>query len=257
MGAACIHYVIADRTVIPPDRHADYTEAVVYLPDTYQVNDSTRRISDRTFTREEFGLPADGFVFCCFNNSYKILPDVFDIWMRILGAVEGSVLWLVEDHATAARNLRCEAEVRGVAGERLVFASRVPLDEHLGRHRLADLFLDTSPYNAHTTASDALWAGLPVLTRVGQSFASRVAASLLRAIDLPELIVETASEYERLAIALAGDRQRLDGLRERLERNRHTSPLFNGRLFARNLEAAYEGMFARHEAGLPPASIEV
>jgi protein O-GlcNAc transferase len=257
MGVPYIHYVIADRTVIPPDHQGDYSEAVVYLPDTYQVNDSTRRISERTITREECGLPAEGFVFCCFNNNYKILPASFDGWMRILGAVEGSVLWLLEDNAIAAANLRREAEARGIAGERLVFAQRMALDEHLARHRLADLFLDTLPYNAHTTASDALWAGLPVLTCLGKSFASRVAASLLRAIGLPELIVETADAYEATAIALAGDRARLDALRARLEENRRSFPLFDGRLFAKNLEAAYAAMFARWQAGLAPSFIEV
>ena len=194
MAADYMDYLIADPILIPAEHRQDYTEKVVYLPDSYQPNDSKRAISNRAFTRAELGLPADGFVFCCFNNNYKITPDVFDCWMRILERVPGSVLWLLEDNPTAAANLRREAEQRGVAPERLVFGSRLPLSEHLARHRLADLFLDTLPYNAHTTASDALWTGLPVLTQLGDTFAGRVAASLLTAIGLPELITSTRQD---------------------------------------------------------------
>ena len=183
------------------------------------------------FSRQELGLPKDGFVFCCFNNNYKIVPETFDSWMRVLKATGGSVLWLLEDNPTAARNLRKEAQIRGVDPERLVFAARMKLDEHLARHRVADLFIDTLPCNAHTTASDALWAGLPVLTQMGQSFAARVAASLLNAMDLPELITNTREEYEAGAIELANNPLRLSEIKKKLEQNRETSPLFNGKLF--------------------------
>jgi len=257
MGTEHIDYIIADTTVIPRDRQADYTEKVVYLPNSYQVTDSRRRISDRVFTRQELGLPEQGFVFCCFNNSYKISPPTFDIWMRLLRFVEGSVLWLLLDNPTAASNLRKEAEKRGVDSARLVFAMRTGSEEHLARHRLADLFLDTLPCNAHTTASDALWAGLPVLTCMRQSFASRVAASLLRAIGLPELITRTEAEYEALAIELAKDANVLSAIRRKLERNRRSTPLFDTRLFARHIEAAYSAMHERRLAGLAPESIEI
>lgn len=249
MGVDYIDYIIADKTIIPVEQQANYSEEVVYLPHSYQVNDSRRRISDRQFTKEELGLAEKGFVFCCFNNNYKILPTTFDGWMRILQTVEGSVLWLLEDNATAAANLRKEAERRGVENSRLVFARRMPLDEHLARHRHADLFIDTLPCNAHTTASDALWAGLPVLTCTGQSFASRVAASLLNAIDMPELITSTQEEYEAKAIDLATHPDKLRAIKNRLEQNRLTTPLFDTKLFARHIEAAYEAMYDRYQAG--------
>jgi predicted O-linked N-acetylglucosamine transferase (SPINDLY family) len=257
MGADYIDYIIADKIVIPESSQDDFTEKVVYLPDSYQVNDSKRNISDRLFTKSELGLPQNGFIFCCFNNNYKILPATFDGWMRILKAVEGSVLWLFQGNATAASNLRKEAEARGVAGSRLVFAKIMKLDEHLARHRLADLFIDTFPYNAHTTTSDALWAGLPVLTCMGQSFASRVAGSLLTAIDLPELITRSQEEYEARAIELATNPTQLQELKAKLERNRLTTPLFDGKLFAKHIEAAYEAMYARSQAGLLPEHIEI
>jgi protein O-GlcNAc transferase len=203
MGAKYIDYIVADKILIPLDAQSRYTEQVVYLPNSYQVNDRKRVISDKKFTRQELGLPEHGFVFCCFNNNYKILPEIFASWMRILNYVDGSVLWLFQDNSWVAENLKKEAKKQGITPNRLVFAERLPLSEHLARHRQADLFLDTFPYNAHTTASDALWAGLPVLTLMGESFASRVAASLLNAIGLPELITSSQEEYEALAIELA------------------------------------------------------
>ena len=257
MGADYMDYVIADKTVLPPGSESDYSEKILRLPHSYQANDSKRKISAKSFTREEAGLPPSGFVFCSFNNNYKILPETFESWMRILKAVEGSVLWLLEDNAIAAANLRKEAGARGIDPARLVFAGRVPLEEHLARHQLADLFLDTWPYNAHTTASDALWAGLPVLTYAGRAFAGRVAASLLNALELTELITNSPSDYEQLAIALARDPERLSDLRKKLEINCTAMPLFDGRLTARHLEAGYEAMLARHQAGLPPDHIEV
>ena len=257
MGSDYIDYIIADKTLIPSQSQESYSEKVVYLPNSYQVNDRKRVISERQFTREELGLPEKGFVFCCFNNNYKILPTTFVSWTRILGAVEGSVLWLFQDNSWAAENLKKEAEKRGIAAYRLVFAERLPLSEHLARHRQADLFLDTFPYNAHTTASDALWAGLPVLTLEGRSFASRVAASLLNAIGLPELITKTQEEYESLAIELAKNPQRLTDIKLMLKNNRLTTPLFDTPLFAKNLEAAYVKMYGRYQADLEPDHITI
>jgi protein O-GlcNAc transferase len=257
MGADYIDYLIADRILIPEQERKHYVEKIVYLPDTYQVNDSKRPIADRLFTSVECGLPEGGFIFCCFNNNYKILPEIFDIWMRLLNRVAGSILWLLEDNASAAHNLRREAETRGVAPERLVFAKIMDLPEHLARHRLADLFLDTLPYNAHTTASDALWAGLPVLTCLGKTFAGRVAASLLHAMGLPELITHNLVEYEALALELATTPQRLFSLKRKLAANRLTHPLFDTALFTKNIEAAYVAMWKRHQAGLAPEHIQV
>jgi predicted O-linked N-acetylglucosamine transferase (SPINDLY family) len=203
-------------------------------------------------------LPENGFVFCCFNNAYKLNPRVFRSWMTILGSVSDSVLWLSDMHADARLNLREEAIRSGIDPDRLVFAKRIASpSEHLARHQLADLFLDTLPYNAHTTASDALWAGLPVLTRIGNAFAGRVAASLLNAIGLPELITHSAEEYETLAIKLALNPGELKAIKEKLAGNRLTSPLFDTPLYTKHLEAAYQAMYQRYQAGLPPHDIEI
>ena len=257
MGADFIDYILADRFVIPEEHHACYAEKVVYLPDTYLVSDSKRVIADRKPGRAEAGLPEQGFVFCSFNNNYKIGPAVFDVWMRLLDKVEGSVLWLPESNAVVVRNLRQEAANRGVAPERLVFAPIIKLEEHLARHRLADLFLDTLPYNAHTAANDALWAGLPVLTCLGTTFAGRVAASLLNAIGLPELVTRSLEEYESLALELARNSQRLAGIKSKLAANRSTYPLFDTNRFRRHIEAAYVTMWERYQKGEPPASFAV
>jgi predicted O-linked N-acetylglucosamine transferase (SPINDLY family) len=257
MGAEYIDYIFADKTLIPADSQSCYSEKVVYLPNSYQVNDRKRAISDKQFTRQDLGLPENEFVFCCFNNNYKILPATFASWMRILRAVDGSVLWLLQDNPWVVDNLKKESEKQGVAPNRLVFAERLPLPEHLARHRQADLFLDTLPYNAHTTASDALWTDLPVLTLMGSSFASRVAASLLNAIGLPELITNTQEEYEALAIELATNPQKLVEIKLKLANNRLTTPLFDTPLFTKNLEAAYLKMHERCLAGLPPECIYV
>lgn len=257
LGASYIDYIIADRHVIPAGHEAHYTEKVVYLPDTYQVNDSKRRISEETPTRAEARLPETGFVFCCFNNNYKITPGLLDVWMRLLSRVEGSVLWLLGDRPVASSNLRREAGQRGIAPERIVFADRTRLDRHLARHRLADLFLDTIPYNAHTTASDALWAGLPLLTCVGTTFPGRVAASLLNAVGLPELVTRSLDEYEQRALELATDPAMLADVRARLARNRTSQPLFDTDRFRRHLEAAYETMWNRHQRGKPPEGFSV
>jgi protein O-GlcNAc transferase len=258
IGAEFIDYIIADRTIIPISQQNDFAEKVAYFPDSCQASDSTRTISERTFTREECGLPNDGFVFCCFNNNYKITPDVFDLWMRIMVKVPGSVLWLRGDNATAEINLKRESELRGVSAERIIFAQRLPLlPDHLARHRLADLFLDTLPYNAHTTASDALWAGLPVLTRMGETFAGRVAASLLNAVALPELVTHGSNEYEHLAVEIAKNPETLRAMKEKLAENRLSKPLFDTKLFTRQLEAAYAAMHERYQAGLAPDTIVV
>jgi predicted O-linked N-acetylglucosamine transferase (SPINDLY family) len=251
-GAPYIDYILADRFVIPEAKRECYSENVVYLPDSFMANDSKRKISERLPRRSECNLPETGFVFCSFNNSYKIVPHVFDIWMRLLRKLDNSVLWLSNTNETAIRNLRREAESRGVDPGRLVFAQRVLLNEdHLARHQLADLFLDTLPYNAHTTASDALWAGLPVLTCPGQTFAGRVAASMLSAINLPELIATTPEAYEQMAIDLANDPEKLAVIKRTLAENRLTTPLFDTKLFTRHLEAAYTAICKRHQAGAP------
>lgn len=257
MGADYIDYLIADPTLIPESCRSHYREKIVYLPNCYQANDVKRPISDRVFTRSECNLPEREFVFCCFNNAYKIVPDVFDRWMRILRQVEGSVLWLLEENEAAAANLKREAVKRGVDAERLVFAKRMAPADHLARHRSADLFLDTLPYNAHTTASDALWAGLPVVTQVGETFAGRVAASLLNAIGLPELITVTPQAYEKLCVDLATDRERLTTVKSKLADNRLMTPLFDTRRFATHIEAAYAMMYERYQTGLPPDTIYV
>jgi predicted O-linked N-acetylglucosamine transferase (SPINDLY family) len=255
MGVDYMDYIIADKVVIPESNQHFFTEKVVYLPNSYQVNDSKRVISDRVFSKNEVGIPDNAFVFCCFNNNYKILPDTFDIWMRILQSVPNSVLWLLDDNPTATSNLINEAASRGVDGKRLIFAKRIRLDEHLARHRLADLFLDTLPYNAHTTTSDALWAGLPVLTCTGQSFASRVAASLLDAIGLPELITHNAYDYEQKALELANNPFLLVQIKSKLASNRLTTPLFDTQLFTQHIEEAYLQMYQLQQSNLSPQHI--
>jgi protein O-GlcNAc transferase len=257
MGAEYIDYILGDRCVIPKQHFPHYTEKVVYLPDTYQVNDSRRVISGRMPTRAEARLPERGFVFCSFNNSYKISPMVFDVWMRLLDKIGGSVLWLVDSSATAVRNLRNEAAARGIEPDRLVFAPRIRNEDYLARCRLADLALDTLPYNGHGITSDALWAGLPVVTCLGGALPGRVAASLLAAVGLPELITRTLEEYEALAASLAGDPERLRSIRDNLARNRLTCPLFDTARFTRHLEAAYEQMWQMHQRSEAPRHFSV
>jgi predicted O-linked N-acetylglucosamine transferase (SPINDLY family) len=258
MGMDCIEYLAADRMLISAPAQKHYSEKIVYLPNSYMPNDTNRIISDRRFERSEFGLPQSGFVFCCFNNNYKLNPDVLDRWARILKQVEKSVLWLSESNATAMANLRKETASRGINPERLIFAKRLPeAAEHLARHRLADLFLDTLPYNAHTTAVDALWAGLPIVTLIGETFAGRVGASLLTAVGLQDLITSTPHEYEALAIQLANNPAKLVELKSRLIRNRATEPLFDTQLFTRHIETAYAAMYERYHADLSPEHIYV
>jgi predicted O-linked N-acetylglucosamine transferase (SPINDLY family) len=257
MGADYIDYIIADRHVIPPRDAPYYAEKVVHLPDCYQANDSQRRIGESGPSRREAGLPDDAFVFCCFNNNHKIMPDVFDVWMNLLRAVPGSVLWLLEGNPTVTQNLRREAENRGVAGERIVFAPRVASELHLARHRLADLFLDTLPHNAHTTASDALWTGLPLVTCVGSTFAGRVAASLLAALGLDELATASLGEYEALALRFARDAALLGTVRRKLASHRDTRPLFDAKRLCRHMEAAFMRMWERHRDGGAPENFSV
>lgn len=254
-GADFFDYMIADHITIPAEQRAHYSENILYMPHCYQPNDNCREIAPRAFTRADMGLPDDGFVFACFNSSYKITPEEFDIWMRLLTKVEGSVLWLYKSNRWAEANLRKEAEKRGIAASRIIFAEGIAVDEHLARQRLADLFLDTFNVNAHTTASDALWGGLPVLTRMGQSFAARVAGSLLHAVGLPELAVESSEAYEAMALELATNPARLAELRARLAANRLTAPLFDTESFIRDIEAGYDAAYARYLDGKTPDDI--
>jgi predicted O-linked N-acetylglucosamine transferase (SPINDLY family) len=249
MGSKQMDYIVADKVLIPESHRHYYAEKIVYMPNTYQVNDSSRAISNKEFRREELGLPDDGFVYCCFNNNYKIIPETFETWMRILNNVEKSVLWLFAGSPEAAENLGSEAQKRGVDPDRLVFASKMPLADHLARHRAADLFLDTLPYNAHTTASDALWAGLPVLTCTGDSFASRVAASLLFAIGLNGLVTDSLQRYEDLAVEIGQNPDLLKRIKAKLESHRLAFPLFDTQLFTRKIENAYSQMYGRYHSG--------
>ena len=257
MGTEYMDYLIADAAVIPAASTSCYNEKVVRMPHSYFPCDDQRKVSERVFTRAEMGLPERGFVFCCFNNNYKIVPETFSQWMRILQKVEGSVLWLFETSQASVVNLRGEAMKRGVHPDRLIFAQPLPSPEHLARHRLADLFLDTLPYNAHTTASDALWMGLPLVTQVGTTFPGRVAPSLLSALGVPELITQTPEAYEALAIELALAPAKLKAVREKIISQRATAPLFNTKLFTQHFEQALQAMYERHQSGLPPAAISL
>ena len=243
MSAQYMDYIIADRVIIPESLQGNYQEKVLYMPSSYQANDGARKISENNYSRDDFGLPNQGFIFCSFNNNYKITPSIFDSWVRILSEVKGSVLWLLEDNPWASTNLRKAAAAKGLDPERLIFAKRMPLAEHLARHRLADLFLDTFPCNAHTTASDALWAGLPLITIAGEAFASRVAASLLHAVDLPDLVTKNQKQYEDLAISVGSDAQKLQSIKSRLSENVAQSPLFDIKKYTLDLESLYISAF--------------
>jgi len=256
-GAAFMDYIIADRTLVPEGHEHHYSEKIIYLPHTYMPSDDEREISDRPMTRKEMGLPEQGVVFCSFNNIYKIGAKEFDVWMRLLDQVGGSVLWLKGTNEWARCNLRKEAQKRNIDPDRIIFTERVSMPEHLARLRLADLFLDTFHYNAHSTASDALWAGLPVVTLAGQGFAARVAASLLRAIGLPELVTHSTDAYERLALQLARDPEKLTALKMKLAMQRDSTPLFDTERFTRNLEKAYTQAYQHYFDGKAPADITV
>jgi predicted O-linked N-acetylglucosamine transferase (SPINDLY family) len=257
MGAPYIDYIIADRIVLPETAHGYYSENVVYLPHCYQPNDRKRPMGSDRVTRAECALPETAFVFACFNNNHKLNPQMFNVWMRLLKKVPGSVLWQLQANASVERNLRHEAELRGVSPSRLAFAPMVSLEHHLSRLHLADLFLDTLPHNAHTTASDALWCGVPVLTCIGETFAGRVAASLLSAVDLPELITSSLEAYETSALKLAHDCETLAAIKRKLAARRSSARLFDTSRYARNLESAYITMMRRQKQGLPPESFGI
>ncbi|MBK9117541.1 MAG: tetratricopeptide repeat protein [Betaproteobacteria bacterium] len=256
-GADYVDYVLADRFVIPAAQRAQFTEKVVWLPDVFQANDRKRAIAARAPARAEAGLPDRAFVFCAFGNSYKITPAVFGVWMRLLQGCDGSVLWLLGGETATVDNLRREARARGVDPERLAFAPRLPYAQHLARYRLADLFLDTLPFNGGATVSDALWAGLPVLTCAGEAMAARMGGSLLRAVGLPELVTASLADYEATAALLAREPGRLAALKATLARNRDTCPLFDTQRHCRHLEAAYAAMHERQRRGAAPESFAV
>lgn len=257
MGADFIDYIIADKTVIPIPSQIFYSEKIIYLPDSYQVNDSLRSISNNSFTKKDLQLPEDKFIFCSFNNNYKISQNTFDSWIRILKAVDNSILWILESNKVSSKNLTEYAHHNGIKEDRIIFATTMRSDMHLARLKFGDLFLDTIPCNAHTTASDALWAGLPVLTLVGNSFAGRVAASLLKALNLTDLITYTREEYESKAIEIANNSILINNLKERLQFNRSTTPLFNTELFTKNIESAYYKIHERHLNNLHPENIYI
>ena len=258
MGADYMDYLIADRTLIPEEKQHHYSENIAYLPNSFMVNDTKNKVSNRVFTRAEAGLPTYGFIFCCFNNHYKITPSTFIRWMRILSKVDGSILWLPKGNSTSVNNLKKEAKKNSVDENRIIFASRLSLrEDHLNRIQLADLFLDTMPYNAHATTSDALQVGLPVLTCIGNSFASRVAASLINSVNLPELITDNQEQYESLAIQLALNPEKIKTIKEKLNNNLIKSPLYDTPLYTQHLESAYLSMYDRYQHGLEPDHIYV
>ncbi len=257
MGADFLDYIIGDAVVTPFEHQSHYSETIVQLPGSFFATDSRRKIAPAP-SRAEAGLPEAGFVFCCFNKNWKITEPVFAMWMRLLGAVPDSVLWLKSDGPETAERLRAAASARGVDPARLIFAARVESEAaHLARHRAADLFLDTLPYNAHATACDALWAGLPLVTCRGRSFAGRVSASLLVAAGLPDLVTESLADYEALALALARDAPRLAAVRRQLEESRNSAPLFESDHLRRHIEAAYARIVEIHARGEKPASFRV
>ena len=257
MGADFMDYIVADRHIIPPENQKYFNEKVLYLPNTYMPTDNGRELSERPMKRSDMGLPEDAFVFCCFNNNYKITSSEFDIWMRLLNKVEGSVLWLRPSNKWAELNIKKEAQKRKVDPERIVFAGKVPMDEHLARHRLADLFIDTFAFNAHSTATEALWAGLPIVTKTGQGFAARVAGSLLNAVGLPELVTESEEAYEALAMELATNPEHLADIKVKLEANRLTQPLFNTKQYTNHLENGYQQVYQNYLDDKPPQTANV
>jgi predicted O-linked N-acetylglucosamine transferase (SPINDLY family) len=256
MGSSFIDYIIADPIIISEKNKPFFTEKIVFLPHTYQCNDN-KKIIEKKKSRLEFGLKEDQFVFCSFNNSYKITPKIFNAWMEILSKTENSVMWILVDNTLSSKNLQLEAKKNGVSRDRLIFSERVDISTHLSRLPLADLFLDTSPYNAHTTASDALFMNLPVLTLIGESFQARVCASLLTAIGIPELITHSLEQYKNVAIELANNGQKIIELKAKLKNNISIMPLFNTKLYTQNLEKAYKKMYEDYCAGLKPRDIYI
>ena len=240
LGTDFIDYIIADQTIIPKKYRNYYAEEIIYMPNSYQPNDNKRPISDKKITKKDMGLPEDGFIFCSFNHNYKITSEEFDIWMQVLKKVQPSILWLLKSNKWAEQNLKKEAEIRNVDPNRLIFAKKLPHDEHLARLKLADLFIDTFNVNAHTTASDALWAGLPIVTKLGEGFAARVSGSLLNAIGLSELITNNKKDYENLILELASNPEKLQVVKEKLSINRYSKPLFDTELYTKHLESGYQ-----------------
>lgn len=256
-GADFLDYIVTDKILSPPEHAAHFSEKFVYMPHTYQINDCHQKIARKEFSRQEFGLPQDGFVFCSFNEPYKIETVMFSLWMNVLQQVPSSTLWLIRKNRAAEAHLKTEAAGRGVAPERLVFADKLPKDEHLARYKLADLGLDTRLVNGHTTTSDALWAGIPVITLLGNHFASRVSASLLTAIGLPELVTRNLNEYQALAVRLASRPRELKAVKKKLAQNRTTMALFDTARFTRHLETAYRKMWQIYLQGEEPRQLEV
>jgi predicted O-linked N-acetylglucosamine transferase (SPINDLY family) len=257
IGSTYIDYILCDQTVVPSQSKKFYNEKIIYLPNSYQANDTKRKISEKKFLREELSLPKESFVFCCFNSNYKITPNMFNVWAMLLKKIDNSVLWLIEGNPEATKNLKKEAKIRNINASRLIFAKRMKLEDHLARHKNADLFLDTLPCNAHTTASDSLWAGLPVLTCLGKTFPGRVAASLLRSLDLPELITYSENEYVAKAEELAINPEKLRLIKNKLDTNKFSQPLFNTELFCRSLETAFKIIFEKHSLGLETEDISL
>lgn len=257
LGSEYIDYLIADDVVIPPSSYQYYYEKIVSLPNCYQANDDKRKVSDKEFKRADFGLPVGVFVYCCFNNNYKITPEIFKLWMSILSNTSKTVLWLLRDSDLAAENLLSQAGLCGVSRDRIFFADRCDPQDHLARHRLADLFLDTFPYNAHTTASDAIWAGLPILTYVGKTFPGRVTSSLLMELGVTELIASSQEDYQKMAIHFANYPQDLLLIRNKIGNKKHNSYLFNTAHFTKTLEDAYKLMYSRNADKLLPEHLRI
>tara|TARA_B100000131_G_C18118607_1_gene612069 strand:- start:1512 stop:3581 length:2070 start_codon:yes stop_codon:yes gene_type:complete len=257
LGSKCIDYIIADKFLIPKINQKHYSEKIIYLPDSYQVRDSSQKLSEKNYTKKDLGLPENSFIFCCFNRHYKINPKIFSLWMKILNKINGSVLWMLEDNIKTSENLKKEAVKNGINEKRIIFAKRIPIEEHLSRHKAADLFIDTYPYGAHTTCSDALWTGLPVVTLAGDSFASRVAGSILSAINMKELITYSEKEYLDLIIDLATNSEKLNKLKIKLSKNKNSEPLFNTKLYTKNIESSYSKIYENYLKNLPLDNIEI
>ena len=257
MAANFIDYIIADQNLIPESFQKFYAESPIYLPHTYMPTDNNRKISESNMSRSEVGLPDNAFVFCCFNNNFKITESEFDIWMRVVAKVEGSVLWLRKSNQFSEINMRKEAKRRNIDPTRLVFAERIPIDEHIARQKLADLFIDNFAFNAHTTATEALWAGLPLVTKRGEGFAARVAGSLLSAVGLHELITHDEKAYEALILKLATSPKKLDKIKKKLETNLLSHPLFNTEQYTKHLENGYRQAYQKYFDGETPNTIIV
>ena len=257
LGSKNIDYIVADQFLIPENSQKYYSEKIIYLPHSYQVRDSSQKISEKKFTKKDLGLPENSFVFCCFNRHYKINPEIFYIWIKVLKKINKSVLWLLEDNIKTSENLKKEAIKNGINPERIIFAKRIPIEEHLSRHSCADLFIDTYPYGAHTTCSDSLWANLPVVTLIGETFASRVAGSVLNSINMQELITHTKEEYENLIINLATNLEKLNHIKNKLSLNKLTEPLFDTKLYTKNIESSYVKIYENHFNNIPIENIEL